>query len=175
MKILCCPSCQLSHCCKHGFYFRKGFTFRHKDTLSTPVLPVKVARFRCLNPDCLRCTFSVLPPGIMPYCRFYWADLLDIHFSRLSGASLYSLAKQVWNVGSAAIRRAMLLLNILTPWITSQHQEVTNGLPARGLAQMVKIITAKLGRHQMVHRWYRHRYPRRFFEQKHQPHNSSLN
>jgi hypothetical protein len=169
-----CPTCHSCHQHKHGCYNRNGFHLRHKDTLPTHAHEVKVMRFRCLNPECPRCTFSDLPQNVMPYYRFYWQDILDIRQSLSTGLTPWFLAKMIWNVGCAAIRRLVRMLTSLIPWIESQHQEITNGLPTCGLERMVRIIIAKLGRNQLVYRWYRHRYPLRFFEQTHVPHNSAL-
>jgi hypothetical protein len=50
----------------------------------------------------------------------------------------------------------------LGPWVETLHREITDGKPVRRLELMVKIIVAELGHSELVERWYRHRYPRRF-------------
>jgi hypothetical protein len=62
------------------------------------------------------------------------------------------------------IVRAAALLAGINCWISQLHRELTNGGPVRELALMVKIIIAKLGRIDLGERWYRHRYPGRFFD-----------
>jgi hypothetical protein len=153
-----CPGCHSSDWNKHGSYFRKAFNAQGKHVVT---IPVKVQRYRCLNPDCPWCTFSVLPPLVVRYCRFFWPCLLAIRDALASGSTRFRLARHVWHVGWGVIQRAAALLNQLLPWVTDLHQELTDGKPVRELALMVKVITAKLGRLELSHRWYRRRYPLR--------------
>lgn len=153
-----CPNCHFAQYRRHGCYTRKGFHAPNH----VVVLPVKISRYLCLNPACPRCTFSILPPDVMRYCRFFWTGLLAVKAALAAGAAPKRLAKNVWNVGKKVILRAAALLDCLSPWIAGLHQELTAGRPARELACMVKIITAKLGRCELTWRWYRHRYPLRF-------------
>jgi len=125
-------------------------------------LPVRVPRYRCLNPDCRRRTFSVLPPNVLPYCRFYWLYLLSLKESLSGGATLNSLAQQVWHVGWAVIARGTALLRRMEVWVEQLHRELTDGGPGQELCRMVKIVTGVLGPCELVQRWYRHRYPLRF-------------
>jgi hypothetical protein len=48
-------------------------------------------------------------------------------------------------------------------WIAPQHQELTNGKPARAFATMVMRVIGKIGRLELLRRWYCHRYPQRAF------------
>lgn len=120
-----------------------------------------VLRYICLNPDCPVRTFSVLPHKVLRYCRFLWDDLLAVQGDLAAGKSVAHIA-QLWHVGEGVILRAQELLISLGSWVEQQHQEITDGKPARPLELMVKIIIGKLGRLALIHRWYRHRYQRRF-------------
>jgi hypothetical protein len=124
---------------------------------------MSIQRYLCLNPDCPRCTFSILPPNIMRFCRFFWTDLVVLKIALDAGVvAPRRLAKNVWHVGKGVILRASALLKSLCAWVAVLHQELTTGKPQRDFGLMVKIITAKLGRIELVWRWYRHRYPLRF-------------
>jgi len=123
---------------------------------------MKVQRFLCLNKECSRCTFSVLPPMVLRYCRFFWPCLLALEQALATGSTPYHQAQHVWHVGWGVIVRARALLNRLTPWVEELHRELTDGGRVRGLGSMVQIITRKLGRIELLDRWYRHRYPLRF-------------
>jgi hypothetical protein len=124
-------------------------------------IPMKVPRYRCLNPDCARRTFSILPPFVMPYCRFYWFYLLALRDCLAGGKTPYHLALHVWHVGRGVIVRAAAQLRHVGAWAEELHREITHGRPVCDLARMVKVITAKLGRVELVRRWYHHRYPLR--------------
>ena len=139
-----CPGCHCSLYRKHGFYIRKGFhTPNH-----TIVHPIKIPRYLCLNPECTRCTFSILPPDVMRYCRFFWPGLLVLKSALDAGAVLKRLARNVWHVGHKVMVRAAALLDRLCPWVACLHQELTAGKPERRLALMVKIIIKKLEAHE---------------------------
>jgi hypothetical protein len=157
-EIVLCPGCRSPVCRKHGFYLRKGF---HTQKYGTPIIIV-VPRYRCLNPECPRCTFSVLPPMVMRYCRFFWPCLIALYQTLAGGATPYHLARYVWHVGREVILRAATLLRRLCPWVERLYREITDGNAARDTASMVKAVTAKIGRLELVERWYRHRYPLRF-------------
>ena len=153
-----CPRCHCYRFNKHGCYMRKGFHSPENGAVSE----VRVQRYRCLNRDCPLCTFSVLPPMILRYCRFFWPHLLSIKLALDSGSTRYYLACHEWHVSWAIIGRAAALLNRMESWVKGLHQEITDGRPARRFELMVKIITVKLGALELNWRWYRHRYPRRF-------------
>ena len=157
--LVSCPGCHLCQCRKHGFYLRKGFHAKN----GAVAIPVWIPRYRCLNPECPRCTFSILPPMVMRYCRFFWPCLLTLSGNLDAGVSPSHLSEQVWHVGRGVILRAAALMDRLGPWVERLHREITDGKPMRRLELMVKIIAAKLGRPELVERWYRHRYPSRFY------------
>jgi hypothetical protein len=152
-----CPAC---HCClyrKHGFYTRKSF---HAPNCAIAI-PVKIQRYLCRNPQCRRCTFSVLPDGILRYCRFFWPYLLALNRALNEGATVYRLARHVWHVGRGVILRAAALLKSLEHWTAELHQELTGGTAANGIEGMKECICDAIGRFEFTQRWYRHRYPRR--------------
>jgi len=156
-----CPRCHCYQLHKHGCYSRKGFHAPNHAASNE----VRVPRYRCLNPDCPLCTFSVLPPKVLRYCRFFWPCLVSIKLALDSGSTRYHLAHHVRHVSWAIIGRAAALLNSMESWANGLHQEITNGWPACRFELMMKTITAKLGCNELNWRWYRHRYPRRFPDQ----------
>lgn len=153
-----CPACHSTFYRSHSSYTRKGFHRGDK----AEVIEIPVPRYLCLNEDCPRCTFSVLPPMVLRYCRFFWPSLLALKQALASGSTHYHLAQHVWHVGRRVIVRAAALLDQLDTWCGQLYREVTDGVPACELGFMVKIVTRKLGRIELIDRWYRHRYPRRF-------------
>jgi transposase-like protein len=153
-----CPACHSFRCQRHGCYYRKGFHLPNYAVIE----PMKIQRYLCLNPDCPRSTFSILPDNVMRYCRFFWTGLLALKAALDAGVCAKRLAENVWQVGTRVILRAAALLDRLCPWVGGLHQELTCGKPVRELAVMVKVITAKCGRLELSWRWYRHRYPLRF-------------
>ena len=152
-----CSACNFPYCPYHGTYFRKGF---HRED-PTVVIKIAVLRYRCLNPTCDRQTFSVLPQHVLPYCRFFWPSLLTILHSRAGGMIPSTLAKR-WHVSRCVILRAAALLKQMGKWIVQIQQEVCDGIQRSGFEFMVKMIVGNLGRIELTHRWYRHRYPKRF-------------
>lgn len=157
VKIIC-PGCHCTDCRKHGVYTRKGF---HQLNISE-VIVTPVQRYLCLNPDCLRITFSVLPPMVLRYCRIFYPGLLAIQQALTTGSTPYYLARHVWHVGRRVIIRAAALLDRLDTWVGQLYQEITDGGQVRELGSMVKVIIGKLSRIELIDRWYCHRYPRRF-------------
>ena len=99
---------------------------------------------------------------VLRYSRFFWPCLIALKQAIVSGLTPYHLAQYVWYVGRRVIVRAAALLSRLDTWIGGLYQEVTDGAHAGELEFMVKIVIRKLGLIELVDRWYRHRYPRRF-------------
>lgn len=153
-----CPGCHSQDYCKHGVYTRKGF---HVRSNIIPI-PMPVQRYRCRNKECLRSTFSVLPPQVLRYCRFFWPCLLAVKMALTNGRSCYHLARHVWNVERGVIRRASVLFDRMSRWTQQLHQETTGGGSLRQVGLMVKIIAHKIGYPELSCRWYRHHYPLRF-------------
>jgi hypothetical protein len=153
--VVACPTCHDTQCQKHGFYIRKGFHTQNKSIS----LPIQIQRHRCLNPECERRTFSVLPPMVLRYCRFFWPCLLAV-WNALTHLSMYHIAR-IWNVDRRVIAGVDSLQNIIHNWVAKQHQELTNGSKVRSLPLMVKIISFKTGMAELMSRWYCYRYPKR--------------
>lgn len=156
-----CPDCHSHDHCKHGVYTRKGFHIRS----GIVTTPIAVQRYRCCNKDCSRRTFSVLPPMVLRYCRFFWPCLLLVK---------HPDAKPVWEISCGVARRAAVVLAVITSWVSKLFREVTDGGAGTNLDRMVKIIVRKIGRVELSNRWYRHRYPLRFPASPVQQHNLSL-
>lgn len=155
-----CPGCYSKDFCKHGVYTRKGFHVRG----GIVPIPMEVQRYRCLNKECSRCTFSVLPPMTLRYCRFFWPCLLLIGSAPEKGLP----------ISRAVARRTVTALALIRSWVKALYREVTDGDSGSDLGRMVKIIAGKIGRIELSNRWYRHRYPRRFGASEAQQHNLSL-
>jgi hypothetical protein len=154
-----CPGCHSPHYRKHGFYLRKGF---HVVNHAAIPIPVAIPRYRCLNAACSRSTFSLLPPMIIRYCRFFWPCLLAVQNARTLDLTCYHIARNVWFVGQRVIRRSSALFERMRIWIEQLYREITAGGLVRQVGLMVKIITLKIGRIELSNRWYRHNFPLRF-------------
>lgn len=153
--VVVCPTCHDTQCQKHGFYIRKGFHTQNKSIS----LSISIQRHRCLNPECERRSFSVLPSMVLRYCRFFWPCLLAV-WNALTYLSMYHIAR-IWNVDRRVIAGVDALQNIIHNWVGKQHQELTNGSKVRSLPLMVKIISFKTGMAELMSRWYCYRYPKR--------------
>lgn len=143
-------------------YTRKSFHIRY----GILTIPPAVQRYHCRNRVCSRRTFSVLPPMVLRYCRFFWPCLLLVE--RTTGA------KPVGEISGGVARRAAVVLTAIVSWVRELYQEVTDGRVGTHLNRMVKIIVHKIGRVELSNRWYRHHYPRRFSASPEQQHNLSL-
>jgi hypothetical protein len=161
-----CPGCHSHDHCKHGVYTRKGFHIRY----GIITIPIAIQRYRCRNKDCPRCTFSVLPPMVVRYCRFFWPCLL----LAWRASTVTSPFFPAWEVSSGVTRRVAAVLTAITSWVRELYREVTDGGAGADLGRMVKIIVHKIGRVELSNRWYRHRYPRRFPAPLREQHNLSL-
>ena len=111
-----CPHCnERIRIARHGCYWR--FRFESDDKMA-------VARFRCRNPDCPRCTFSRLPHPYLPLIRIPVCVLMDLYQRHVvDGKSVSDCARYVgcrWNTA----RRALDLAKRLLVWI---GQEVIAG------------------------------------------------
>ena len=112
LPILKCKYCNDTHCWKHGCYIRTGFHKKHSVIYDTR-WPVQ--RYKCCNPQCRR-TFSILPSGIVPYCRFSWKDLLEIASLLLSGTTVYTIAHTIWGLPYRILSRSKQLVHRLKEW-----------------------------------------------------------
>jgi hypothetical protein len=153
-----CPTCHGTAHRKNGSYARKGFHGRQ----GTPVRVIRVQRYRCLNPHCSRCTFSVLPPMVLRYCRFLWPCLLSLWAQLGKGVSRYHLATHIWKVSRGVVVSTKAMLEKLNIWVLSLYREVFNGRAPTTLELMVKRLTAMLRPTVIIDMWYCHYYPGRF-------------
>jgi hypothetical protein len=152
-----CPRCHQCHNRKHGTYTRKGFHVlkpSHK-------IPMAIPRYRCLNPDCRVCTFSVLPCCVLRYCRFFYPGLLQVKNALSIGIHSCRLARFIWNVGNGVIKRAAAELSRMHLWINQTYREISDGAKESNFGSMVKGITYKLGYIDLTERYGYHRYPHR--------------
>ena len=155
-----CPGCHSKHFCKYGVYTRKGFHVPD----GVVAIPIGVQRYRCLNKECSRCTFSVLPPMTLRYCRFFWPCLLLFWKTDEKGLP----------ISRGVAQRTKKSLTLICAWVKSLYREVTDGGSGFDLEHMVRIIVGKIGGTELSNRWYRYRYPRRFSVPEAQQHNLSV-
>ena len=155
-----CPGCHSKHFCKYGVYTRKGFHVPD----GVVAIPIGVQRYRCLNKECSRCTFSVLPPMTLRYCRFFWPCLLLFWKTDEKGLP----------ISRGVAQRTKKSLTLICAWVKSLYREVTDGGSGFDLEHMVRIIVGKIGGTELSNRWYRYRYWRRFSVPEAQQHNLSV-
>jgi len=72
------------------------------------------------------------------------------------------MARHVWHVSHAVIRRAAALLEQIREWFAMTYRELTDGAAACGIEDLARYGCVTVGRDELVWRWYRHRYPSRF-------------
>ena len=152
-----CPHCNCTYCPKHGGYIRKGFHSK----ASSSCFQVKIQRYRCKNQLCKCASFSVLPPMVLRYCRFFWPCLLEVWNELDSLSSMAIKIAQTYNVGIGVIERASDLHSALHPWVSKQYQEHCDSCKIRSLAFMVKRLSFKTGLTDLMNRWYWYHYPAR--------------
>lgn len=156
-SVVSCPHCNCKYCPKHGHYIRKGF--HSKD--SSSCFQVEIQRYRCKNKQCKHASFSVLPPKVLRYCRFFWSCLLEVCNEIKSLSPMVLTISRTWNVGVGVIKRATQLYSAILPWVSKQYQEQCNNCKVRSLALMVEILSFKTGFADLMNRWYWHHYPAR--------------
>lgn len=154
-----CPYCGFGNCWKHGCYARKGSAFHTKQGEVEPAWQ-RVQRWLCRHPPCGR-TFSQLPQGVLPYCRFFWSGLLEIGGSLASGLSAYRIFEQWWPVSYRAILGAAHLIGKVSRWLDGLCRELGAGL-ANGLAAMTEKVFERHSWFSFTCMWYRRLYPKRF-------------
>jgi len=153
---ICCPSCNWTDCPEHGVYIRKGFHSKFIESC----FQIQVQRFRCKNPACGRATFSVLPPMVLRYCRFFWFCLIAVidALERVTPAAL----ALTWNVGIGVIDRVQDLHHVLQQWVSQHYQELhPENTKSKSFLQMVKLLTRTFGLAALMDRWYHKRYSKR--------------
>jgi len=151
-----CPICGFRRCWKHGKYRRKGF---HRPQAEPLQEPVAVQRYLCLAPPC-GSTFSELPEGVLPYCRFFLDDLFGLAHTLSEGWSAYWIAKHQWGLSLRVILRADLLIRKATPWLESICREAISNVSVDFLI-LVKAARKPFSWFGFVRRWFHGLYPRR--------------
>jgi hypothetical protein len=107
-----CPTCGERHCfIKHGFYLRYQFA---GDGM------VKIQRYRCLNIDCPRCTFSCLPHPFLPIIRLPLCALLAILAMVENNSATIAAASRAWHRSWASIKRALHIARRLRRFMQAQ-------------------------------------------------------
>lgn len=151
-----CPLCGFNRCWKHGKYRRKGFHCRPADPLQSPL---DVQRYLCLAPPC-GATFSELPEGVLPYCRFFLDDLIGLADALAEGWSAYWIAKHQWELSLRVILRADLLIQKATLWLESLCRETGAKIEA-GFPILVDAARKPFSWFGFIRRWYHTLYPLR--------------
>ncbi len=149
-----CPYCGFLNCWKHGKYCRKGF---HRPQAELLPEPVPVQRYLCRDPPCKR-TFSELPEDVLPYCRFFLSDLLNLGHTLAEGWSAYWVAKHQWDISLRVILRADLLIQKATHWLEGVCREVALSVDV-GLQSLVKTAREKFTWFGFTRRWFHSLYP----------------
>jgi transposase-like protein len=118
---VCCPDCRSSH------VGRKGRKPRRKSFVDEQgqVQEVEVYRYRCHNHDCPRESFTVFPPGLVPYSR----QRFEVHV----------LALQMYAWGYSTYRRTGKALGVASitayRWVSAFGYQL---LPVAALFGVVK-------------------------------------
>jgi hypothetical protein len=164
-----CPYCGFGICWCHGRYSRKGF---HRGPVRRLVILAWVRRYLCRSPDCGR-TFSMLPPGVLPYQRFFRSDFFTLSGWILAGRSAYSIARD-WGlgVGQTVIRRAGERIWQVKAWVEKVAQEEWAAMYPI-LRKTVSGLLRFMDWPSFTGRWFRAVYPRRAFPEA-TPHNPLL-
>jgi len=149
-----CPYCGFSRCWKHGKYQRKGFHRPQSEPLQELVA---VQRYLCRSSPCDR-TFSDLPEGVLPYCRFFLSGLLSIADDRTKGKSSYWIAKYRWGLSLRVILRAVSLIRKVIPWVEGFCREAA-GSVVSGFQALVKTVREKSSWFDFTRRWFHGLYP----------------
>jgi hypothetical protein len=153
-----CRYCGGTKCWLHGHYFRKGV---HSKRNRRTTVVVSVQRYLCRNPSCGR-TFSVLPRGLLPICRFGFRDLVRVCKMLSAGATVYAVAK-VCGIAQQPIARVRARLAEVHRWFTGLCRELTDGAGVSGLDHQARVIVARYGWQRFQHLWSRRFYPQRLW------------
>ena len=110
-----CPECGERHRInKWGFYTR--YLFHGDDS-------IYIQRFRCLNQECPRFTFSILPHPLLPVVRLPLCFFLMLLSMNQEGCSIADLARKSgrnWSV----IRRALKLAKRLQSFLQNEVKTI---------------------------------------------------
>jgi hypothetical protein len=155
-----CVFCFSAHCWKHGSYIRRG---SHSPNLKIPPEETVVPRYLCKRPGCGR-TFSVLPSGTLPYCRFGFEDFLWIHAQYYEGMNAYSIwnacrLQQVW---LGTVKRLLIFIQRAMVFVRNWCRETDN--PVSGdLKSMCFALLKDCSWFEFTSRWYHALYPSRLW------------
>jgi hypothetical protein len=164
-----CPYCGFEGCWRHGRYSRKGF---HRGPGRRLVIVVWVQQYLCPGPSCGR-TFGVLPPGVLPYQRFFQADFFTLAGWILAGRGAYAIARDwVLGVGLTVIRRARERIWQVKAWVEKVAREAGMDI-CPDLRKTVAGVLHGMDWPSFTGRWFRALYHRRAFPES-APHNPAL-
>lgn len=152
-----CPYCHSRHNWRHGVYTRKGF---HGRKGQCQAIIEAVQRFLCRQPSCGH-SFSVLPPEVLPYCRFFLHDALAIEQALLNGSSAYSIATYQWNIPLAVILRFKRLFVKVSSWLKQLFRE-TFSYAAHTTGSLIGALLRHYSWDEFGNMWFRRIYPARF-------------
>lgn len=125
-KIIPCPFCHHPQCNRHGHYDRKA-THRFSEI-------IRILRYRC--PPC-KATHSILPKNLLPVCRWWLKDILDIAGMFAKGISAYAIAKSLPESLSSVLR--------LITWLTKAGPAILALTREEGLLDMAPTQTLPAG------------------------------
>ncbi|MBI9082071.1 MAG: transposase family protein [Desulfobacterales bacterium] len=95
-----CPLCgERYRVTRHGHYWRYSF--------DSATGQIAIQRYCCGNPDCPRKTFSILPSGLLPYCRIPLCILLQIYHHHFDNHHTVSQCARRLNIGWSSVKRAL--------------------------------------------------------------------
>lgn len=95
-----CPTCaERYRITRYGHYLRYRF--------DTAPGRIAVQRYCCGNPYCPRKTFSIPPPGLLPYCRIPLCILLQIYHHHFEDHHTVSQCARRLNIGWNTVKRAL--------------------------------------------------------------------
>lgn len=113
---IACPACGERHrLIKWGFYTR--YLFAGVDT-------IRIQRVRCLNQQCDRCTFNVLPHPLLPILRVplcFLQALLNMHQKGFTISELSQHSGKSWPV----IRRCLAMARRVQGFLQHQIETIT--------------------------------------------------
>jgi len=152
---IACPWCSSRRWWRHGSYTRTFFHSQRRQAISESR---RVQRYLCRAATCGR-SFSRLPHDVIPWCRFFYSDLLRLGRSLSAGLPPRRLARCLWHVGHRVITRARVLYERLANWVETLYREITDGAIPLELEGMEELVVDHYWWGEFTHRWCRHLYP----------------
>ena len=150
-----CTYCSSARRWKHGFYERKGF---HSNLSGQPR---KIPRYLCRNPSCNR-TYSVLPPDILPICRFFWSDLITLVPLFASNLSIHQIAKLHPRWNRWTLSRLRRYLGNLNGFLDRLLREMDHYEPLFCFRDKISLVLSRWDWIEFRRMWSRFAYPTRF-------------